>query len=1799
MAIELGTAFVNIVPSARGIEQGVARELLPIEAAAAATGKRAGTRLSSGILTQMGGLKSVLPVAAFAAFGVAAFKSAESVHDANVLIQRSTGASGEAAEKLEASFKNVAKRTPASFQTVAKALAEVTQRTGLLGKPLEDLTLKVVTFNRISGQSVGVQQLTRVMAAFNIPAAKMSAELDRLFIAGQKTGLPIEQLMGTLNIGGPFLRQFGFDLGQSAVLLGTLDKAGVPARIAVTGLRIAFAKFSKEGQEPKKALHDVLAEITNLGKAGDVAAARKLGVQVFGARGSGLVDAALSGKLNLDKLSTSLKLTGDGILKTASKTGTLSGKFGILKNNLSLALAQLATPVLETANTTMAKLLPVINGVVAGFSKLPGPVQQGVIGLTAFAVAIGPLRRLGGFVGGIGRSFGAMAGGIQRGVVGALNGLGRLRGGFRSTEIAQAQFSGVMGTIGGKLRIAFDGARGAALGLGNSIKTAALSVRAFAGSFLSSLAALPALIGQATIAMLGLDAAMDANVIGLIVIGIAALVAGFILALKYIGPFRDAMKALGTAILGGLTAVFNFVKQHWIDILGLILLPFGPGLVILIAHHFDAVVAFFRGLPAKIVGALGDLGALLVDVGRKLIGGLVQGIEFGLAALIVSIIGIPFLIVTKLIPLAARLVPIGVEWLTGIVTGLVSAVPRVLAFFASLPGRIIGAVASLTTVLVGVGVRMMLGFLQAEIRGFVAVAAFLRSLPGRIIDAVGNASRWLLAVGQQAMRGLVAGLVAGAGAVFSFLRALPGRILAAAGDSSRWLSSLGVRAIEGLVEALVAALPAVERFFASLPDKIVDAVGDIGAEMEKIGEAIVDGIVAGIGDVGSVVFDHLKSGLGGVVDKVKGFLGIGSPSKVFAEEIGKPIPQGIAQGIDSAAHEVGVASQDVAKLALQSSVDAFKRGDTTQQVVAAYTDILKAGAEGAKSEAEKASEVGKTATEHMTRGFRDGRSSVVLAATDVATEAVNQAKSAAQTAADKGGPITLSFRSSIAGAPQFGSESDIISQKAIADAQKALPKQLQTPLTGPFQSNEAFTNTNAILAKLAPLVPKISAQFATLNQQTLKSAGYQDALFITGENLVKGFGLQRADAQKLAVVLLQQATSQQANVTASKDMVQAQSDLQSANASLTKQLKESKGKLGDNTQEARDSKQAFQDAGDKVLAFAQAQIRAGVPMQTVARTVGDQANAMQVLAIKAGLSKTAAAQMTATLLGIPPETVANIKSNADVQKLLAQEYSDVVQNTPTKHGVAYSSNAKQAKTDAGGVTFAIDSVPGNHKILFISNKGEIIPVLSTITHAIEGVPTEHAINFRTTVNGKFVNPNTGASIQIKGPNVGATTIPLDVQLGVASSPIKYYKSTVDAGRAVVKGLTKGINQSKLPTIPLHVDPVVVSKLGEAAGREVVKGAQRVIAASQLDAPHRLLARVNGLTEATFGQSMQRSMNAVEAAISKVGAATRRLEADQARLANAGRRVTADNSIVNAAQKRVDAAKAELKAAQVKLVIDTAAHASDAQIAADKFAVGLATGKVTEETKKLNAAEKQLDKDRKAQKSMADQVNKDTQALRDARQAERDATDALRTMVDTHDSLVAQLGTSFDSWLERLKLPQQYFDDISQAAVSMAQSVRSTFEQLTNVATGGLRDLSSGRLLEHTQEWAAAIQQMEALGLAPQLIAQFIQAGPTSFREAQRLVAGGQPLVDQLNAATGQIWAIENQTFQQAIARFPEIVLPPWAQNPNEWAAAGVKPKPVVQNTNHFNVTGVMDAKTAALIQEWQDWAAVTSGATVG
>lgn len=135
------------------------------------------------------------------------------------------------------------------------------------------------------------------------------------------------------------------------------------------------------------------------------------------------------------------------------------------------------------------------------------------------------------------------------------------------------------------------------------------------------------------------------------------------------------------------------------------------------------------------------------------------------------------------------------------------------------------------------------------------------------------------------------------------------RFVAYATEKLPEVLKLGIQLIVSLVKGLAQNLPELLRGTLALVDAIISAFLNSLPDIIEVGKDIVRGLWEGIKAMASWIGEKVSGFVGGLVDGVKGVLGIHSPSRVFAG-IGQNMALGLGQGFERQMQRVSSGIQD-------------------------------------------------------------------------------------------------------------------------------------------------------------------------------------------------------------------------------------------------------------------------------------------------------------------------------------------------------------------------------------------------------------------------------------------------------------------------------------------------------------------------------------------------------------------------------------------------------------------------------------------------------------------------------------------------------------------------------------------------------------------------------------------------------------------------------------------------------------------------------------------------------------------------
>ncbi len=211
----------------------------------------------------------------------------------------------------------------------------------------------------------------------------------------------------------------------------------------------------------------------------------------------------------------------------------------------------------------------------------------------------------------------------------------------------------------------------------------------------------------------------------------------------------------------------------------------------------------------------------------------------------------------------------------------------------------------------------------AEFKFFQQIPGEIRQLWGELVgwfkglwhditSALSGAANWLLRIGGDILGGLWHGIQNAWKGVIGFFGGIGHWIVTQVSGAVHWLESTGHDIMVGLWHGIGQAWLNVLTWFQNLGSNIASWLGDAGSWLLNTGYNILTGLWNGIQSALGWIGKQIGNLAGTVVGMFKSAFGIKSPSRMMAEEVGKYIPMGIAQGMMAHAYHVQDAADSIA-----------------------------------------------------------------------------------------------------------------------------------------------------------------------------------------------------------------------------------------------------------------------------------------------------------------------------------------------------------------------------------------------------------------------------------------------------------------------------------------------------------------------------------------------------------------------------------------------------------------------------------------------------------------------------------------------------------------------------------------------------------------------------------------------------------------------------------------------------------------------------------------------------------------------
>jgi phage-related protein len=328
------------------------------------------------------------------------------------------------------------------------------------------------------------------------------------------------------------------------------------------------------------------------------------------------------------------------------------------------------------------------------------------------------------------------------------------------------------------------------------------------------------------------------------------------------------------------------------------------------------------GIVKMVVSLTDTLLPQVMVIGMDLITNLVGSINENLPALLDSASAILNTVISGISSLLPTLLPVAISLLETLVSSILENLPMILDAGVLMLVTLAQGVASMLPDLIPLAINAVLNLVDTLIDNI-----------DMIIDA-----------GISLIMGLADGLILALPDLIDKIPVIIDKLVMALTSNAPKLLQAGIELTVKLALGLIKAIP---QLLAKIPQIISSLVGGFGNYYSKLGEVglnLIKGLWNGISNAGAWLRDKISGFFGGVVDDIRDFFGIHSPSTLFRDEIGKNLALGVGEGFGATMRGVSADMQSAIPTEFDTNVNmntSSSYGSNYDYLVTAFKEALK------------------------------------------------------------------------------------------------------------------------------------------------------------------------------------------------------------------------------------------------------------------------------------------------------------------------------------------------------------------------------------------------------------------------------------------------------------------------------------------------------------------------------------------------------------------------------------------------------------------------------------------------------------------------------------------------------------------------------------------------------------------------------------------------------------------------------------------------------------------------------------------
>lgn len=340
----------------------------------------------------------------------------------------------------------------------------------------------------------------------------------------------------------------------------------------------------------------------------------------------------------------------------------------------------------------------------------------------------------------------------------------------------------------------------------------------------------------------------------------------------------NASQLLGTLTEGFSTTLGGTVLPMINEMVGSLQTAFQTG-------GMEAFSAKLGEVLSNLITQLGSALPNLVNLGVNVVQNLISGIQQNLPSIAQSAIEIISTLLTGMMNMLPNILEMGIQLILQLIIGIAQQLPELIPQMVDAVMLMVGTLIDNIDLLIEAGMELIIGLALGLIEAIPRLVEKIPVIIEKLVNAITNNLPKLL--------------------------------------------QMGIELIIKLAEGLVKAIPDLVKAIPQIVNAVINGLGQLIGMVWDVGKNIVSGLWDGISNMAGWLWNKISGWCSDIFNGIKDFFGIHSPSKLFADKVGKMLGLGVGEGFDDS---LGTVYKDMQR-AIESENAKLTTNLTTQQVM--------------------------------------------------------------------------------------------------------------------------------------------------------------------------------------------------------------------------------------------------------------------------------------------------------------------------------------------------------------------------------------------------------------------------------------------------------------------------------------------------------------------------------------------------------------------------------------------------------------------------------------------------------------------------------------------------------------------------------------------------------------------------------------------------------------------------------------------------------------------------------------------------